>query len=401
MDELEARLHDRFDLEQINDVESIEPAERCMANLGDPQQDFYSFHVAGTNGKGSTCTFLARSLEAAGFDVGLYIHPHLRVYRERFRINGEMIAEDRLLEIAEQVAEAGEPSSYEFSTGIAFEWFSQEDVDVAVIETGMGGRLDATNTMEADVDIITTIGMDHSEVLGDTREEIAGEKAAIIDPGAEVVSHVSEDVDHVIRQYADDRGARYHRAGDHVSLTGEGLFLDAVYRGETVPTQIVAPYQEANINTAITALSVSDLDVGDEAIRMALERFKLQARMQQLAEDPLTLADGAHNPDGMAVACDAIDRLDTDVTAVFGVMEDKEYSAMLDRLEDSIDTLILTEPSKDRAAEPGAIQEYTSMDAEVVSDPGEAVATAQAMVDDGVVFVTGSLYLIGDLLEEA
>lgn len=398
MDALERLLNERFDLEQVHNVDSIEPAVCCMEELGNPQDSFYSFHVAGTNGKGSTCTFLARALEAAGLDVGLFIHPPLTDYRERFRINGELIDRDRLLEIAERVADAGEPSSYEFSTGIAFQYFAEEAVDVAVIETGMGGRLDATNTIDADVNVITPIGRDHSDVLGETIEEIAGEKAAIIDEGSQVVSNAGEAADSVVRSYASRRDAVYHEPQKVVDLQGEGLFLDALYGDEIIETQIVALYQEDNINTAIRALQVSAFDVSDAAITSALRDFSLDGRMQELSKSPRVLADGAHNASGMEVSCDAIDRLDQENVAVFGVMEDKEYEIMLERLHASVDAIVLTEPSPDRAADPNELVNLCSIPVSVVPEPLKALDQAKKDTD-GSVFVTGSLYLIGDLIE--
>lgn len=399
MDEIEQALNDTFDLEQIHDVDSIEPARACMDALGNPQQEYYSFHVAGTNGKGSTCTFLARALEQAGYTVGLYIHPHLTDYRERFRINGEPIGRDRLFELAEVVAEAGEPSSYEFSTGIAFRWFAEEDVDVAVIETGLGGRLDATNTMTADVDIITPIGMDHSEILGDSIEEIAAEKAAIIDEGAAVVTSTEGTAASVVKDYADRRNASYHRPADMLQLEEDGLFYDAIIDGDRFETQIVAPYQQENINTAIRALQVADLAVSETAIKQAIEIFAPRARMQQIETDPMVLVDGAHNRKGMEAACDAFKRIDKPITAVFGVMKDKDHGAMLERLSDVVDKLILTEPSPEKAASPEHVAKDYDGSVVVEHEPDEALRRARSENDGGVIVVTGSLYLIGDLFD--
>ncbi|MDY6770497.1 MAG: Mur ligase family protein [Candidatus Nanohaloarchaea archaeon] len=398
--ELQHFLKQRHNLESVTSVDSIQPAVETMDAIGNPQDNFPAFHVAGTNGKGSTCTFIARVLEQAGYTVGLYTGPTARGYLYEFQIDGEPIPEQTFLDLADEIDAVADPSMYEMTTAIAFLHFSRQDIDVAVIETGIGGRLDASNVLSAENCVITPIAKDHTELLGDTRESIAAEKAAIIDEGANVVTNVADDVMHVFHDRIDEVGATHVPLREPVNLEHEGLRQTAAYRGERLQTQLLAGYQEENINTALTALDAADFTYTRDDVRETLRTFTYPGRMELAAENPDTVLDGAHNPAGIEAQLATIESFDRDIIAVFSVMGDKKWEEMLEKLSPAVDELILTEASKDRAASPEELAESFE-DASIIEEPAAAVhAARQRAGENSIVLVTGSLYLCRDVRPE-
>jgi len=398
--ELREAIKQRYGLEELEDITSIEPAERTVAALDDPQNRFRSFHVAGTNGKGSTCTMIAEILQHAGYDVGLYLNPALTDYRNQFQVNGDPISPQELETLAATVASAGDPTMYEFSTALAFAYFAQQDVDIAVVETGLGGRLDATNVLESDVSVLTSVSEDHTDILGAGRANIAGEKAAIISPGSTVVASLQEDVMGVVEATARARDADLHRVEEYVRLQEAGHpGLIAEHGDVSSMTGILAPYQEMNINTAITAVRQSPFHASGAEIRQALSSFRLKGRMEVLADDPLTIADGAHNEDGIATLLDSLERFEQDFVTLFSVMHDKQWRPMLSMLEERTVQFVFSEADKDRAEDPTALAEHVSTDAQIERDPVTAFEKGQELAaeDDCNVLITGSLYFIGDI----
>ena len=272
----------------------LETIQQFSAYLGNPHLDFRSIHVAGTNGKGSSSHMLASVLQEAGYKTGLYTSPHLRDFRERIRVNGKVISETYVIDFIARhrdYLEAHSLSFFELTVGMAFEYFSAEAVDIAVIEVGLGGRLDSTNIITPEVSLITNIGMDHMEFLGDTLPKIAREKAGIIKPGVPVVVSESQDeVADVFKEIAAERKAPL-------------VFADQ----QDLPaytTSLMGNYQKRNIRGVLATLSslekfpVQEVDISKGLLKVA-ENTGLQGRWQTLGEHPRIICDTAHNPDGL------------------------------------------------------------------------------------------------------
>src|SRR5512143_3207423 len=289
-----------------------------MARLGNPHRAFRSIHVAGTNGKGSTSAFLASVLQAAGCRTGLYTSPHLVSFTERIRVDGAPIPEARVVELAERVREAYSrsagtgrdgamsPTFFEVTTAVAFCYFAEEGVDIAVVEVGMGGRLDSTNVVTPLVSVITNIDIEHTEYLGGTLEQIAGEKAGIIKPGVPVVTGAMQpEAKGVIEREAAAKGspvyllAREFRAVNVVAGR-EQVFdyrgLDAAYRGLHV--RMLGRHQVDNASLALAAVEClrdAGVAVDETAVRRGLERALWEGRLERVAQGPDIYLDGAHN----------------------------------------------------------------------------------------------------------
>ncbi len=337
-----------------------------LDRLGNPQNRLRCIHIAGTNGKGSTAAMLASVLKAAGYRTGLYTTPHLTSYRERIMVDGEQISEQDFCLAAEIVRAAAEdmketPSEFERFTPMAFVHFLNKKCEIAVIETGMGGRLDATNVIaRPELDVIAHIAMDHTEYLGDTIEEIAAEKAGIIKPDTDVVlMKQSGQVEQIIRERFElcSRSrilcitdpeqmnvAAYSLEGFHFSYRGrKNLFLP-----------MAGVFQQQNVMLVLDAVDLlcrKGWNIPDEAIRTGLKQVSWPARFEILQKQPLVLLDGAHNADGMRALTETLKSLlpDRKPIIVMGVLADKEYHEMLSMVLPLAGTFIASAPDQIRA----------------------------------------------------
>jgi dihydrofolate synthase/folylpolyglutamate synthase len=296
-------------------------------HLGNPENSFKSIHVAGTNGKGSTSHMLASILQHAGYKVGLYTSPHLKDFRERIRINGEMIPEEYItnfIGLHKEFFEENALSFFEMTVGLAFDFFRKEEVDVAVIEVGLGGRLDSTNIITPEVSVITNIGFDHMNFLGSTLEEIAVEKAGIIKEGIPVViGEIQKETRYVFEQVAEQNFAS-------IRFAEEQDIND--YK-----TDMQGVYQLKNMRTAVVTIRTM-IEKGWEIPESAIERglfavtktTGLQGRWQILQESPRVICDTAHNREGLEIV---LDQLETEnhknLRIVLGVVADKDLDSIL------------------------------------------------------------------------
>jgi dihydrofolate synthase/folylpolyglutamate synthase len=387
---------------------------RLMKGLGNPQDNYGCVHVAGTNGKGSVASFLSSILIRAGYRVGLYTSPHLTRFNERIQINGNAISDNDAAGAAEAVQRIytqGEPPTFfECATAMALYHFALKEVDWAVLETGMGGRYDATNVVHPQACVISNIHMEHTQYLGHTLQEIAAEKAGIIKEQAGVVTGARQRAAlQVIERTAADRGVPLLRIGKEIKLrkTGNGLFT-CMGKGHTWPglkVGLLGDHQMINATLALGALELlmeRGLDVPEGAIYRGLAETRWPGRLEVVSKDPFVLLDGAHNPS-------AVRSLKAFLTSgapsrrlilVLGILKDKAWKPMLRELAVISHRMILTRPEYERAADPEALATFArSLKEDVIVQPLLTDAISLALDEAGRgdwVCITGSLYTVGE-----
>ncbi|MCY1015173.1 bifunctional folylpolyglutamate synthase/dihydrofolate synthase [Pyxidicoccus sp. MSG2] len=393
----------------------LERVREALEALGHPEQRYPALHVAGTNGKGSTCAFTAAALQAAGHHVGLYTSPHLVRINERIRVDGEDISDEdfgrAILEVLERYPSAvTEPMTYfEFGTVVALWHFARVGVDVAVLETGLGGRLDATTAASPVVTAITPVSFDHMEYLGHTLGAIAGEKAGILKPGIPcVVSRQEPEALEAIARKAGALGVPLWVEGrDFVGEPHPDGTLS--YRGpswslEGLAVSLRGPHQRQNAAVALAcleALHAHGVAVPLEAARAGLASARWPGRLEEVAGQPPVLLDGAHNPAGVEVLLASLRALypDRRIHLVFGVVGDKDRGPMMRALFPKCASVQLTPLDTPRSLAPAAyVDEARALCADVAawSDLDSALAAARRKAGQGdVVLCTGSLFLVG------
>ena len=335
---------------------------RLLEQLGNPQRQLRCIHVAGTNGKGSVCCYISRMLRCAGLKTGLFISPFVLDFRERFQINGTWISPAELERLTDQIRPAADalsgeerPTQFDLITAIAFLYFRQNNCDAVVLETGLGGLFDATNIIAAPLcTVITSISRDHTAVLGDTIEAIASQKAGIIKPGCPTVLYPVQEpaAERVVRQTAARQNSRL-LVPDMDALETEDLGLQGSrvrYYDFSFALRMCGAFQPLNAVTAIEAIRQSGLPVSDAAIAAGAETAFFPARCELLAQCPPLLLDGAHNPDGMRALADFIRRhMPRPVTAVMGMMADKDAAAALETIAPCFSHIFCITPENARA----------------------------------------------------
>ena len=391
----------------------IGPISRLLARLGNPQDAYKTVLIGGTNGKGSTAAILSSILTEEGMRVGLYTSPHLCDFRERIRIDGSMIEEEVLYGLINEVrGKAREDVTYfEFATALAFLHFSRCTVDIAILEVGMGGRLDATNLVSPELSIITNVSLEHQAYLGDDLNSIAREKGGIIkERGVCITAARERKVINTLQEICRQRGALLYRIGRdmRVRRSAQGGFsyygINRRYRGLTL--SLAGRHQISNAALALAAVDLlagRGMNIGDTAVIEGLRSARWEGRLELVSRDPRIVLDGAHNPAGISALCNALsaDFSYRRLIVVFGVLRDKGYTAMLKKLIAMADVLILTRPREERAAPAEDLLSRSSPyhnHVEVIGDSKAALARARFLAGEGdLICVTGSLYLIGEI----
>ncbi len=321
----------------------LERIERLCSMMGNPQNELRFIHVAGTNGKGSTCSMLSSILDCAGYNVGLFTSPFVKCFNERMCVGTQPISDGELAQIIEYVKPFADsmddpPTEFELITAAAFEFFKRHGCDIVVLEVGMGGRLDSTNIINAPIaSVITGIALDHTAYLGNTVAEIAREKAGIIKQGCPVIfGGDDEDTLKVIKETADIKGATLSTADPQsLKITGTSLSgTEFSYKDHTdLKISLLGSYQPRNAATVlevISALRKQGLDIPDAAVRKGLSSAKWNARFELISKDPVIIYDGGHNIEGITACKDSIKQyFDCKVNIVMGVMADKDYDDMI------------------------------------------------------------------------
>ncbi|MCC6767392.1 MAG: bifunctional folylpolyglutamate synthase/dihydrofolate synthase [Deltaproteobacteria bacterium] len=388
----------------------LERVRRAAAVLGHPEGAAPTFHVAGTNGKGSTAAMLAAMLTAGGVRVGLYTSPHLVSFRERILIAGMPITEaavvDGVAKIRGTLGRAMDLTCFEVSTLLAWGAFRAAAVDVVVLEVGLGGRLDATNLATPEVAVVTNVGFDHEAWLGDTLPAIAREKAGIVKAGVPVVSGARGVAGDVVAARAREVGSPLEVLGRDFALEpdADGTLAYRSARGVISPVTLglAGAHQRRNAALAVRALElVPRLTPSVAAIRAGLADVRWPGRLQVVCREPLVLLDGAHNAAGVeALAEDVrVRAAGRRVRVLFGVMRDKGWQTMLRGLAEVTSEIVVTRPRQPRSASPADVAGAAPCPVRVVDDPVAAYRELLATsAPDDVVVVAGSLFLIGDLL---
>jgi dihydrofolate synthase/folylpolyglutamate synthase len=382
-----------------------------LAALGNPESGGRFVHVAGTNGKGSTCAMLASILSASGLRTGLYTSPHLEKPTERIQIDGREVTEYEFSAAFDQVHEAAErlavdesidgyPSYFEIVTTMAFLLF-RENTDISVIEVGLGGRLDATNVISPELTVITPISFDHEVFLGNTLEAIASEKAGILKPKVPLVlARQAPETEALVKRVAWDRGLVVHHTRDvtlsQIKLTPYGCEFEA--DGLRVRLSLPGRHQIENATAAIVAGRLLKIAAG--AIQKGLADAHWPGRLELISRDPDFILDGAHNPAGARALAQYIREfcVGRPVWIVYGTMRDKAIDEVTAELFPLADRLVLTAPHVPRALRPEAIAAVTEHPNRIIApNVAEAIEVADAAPRDAVVFFTGSLFIVGEV----
>lgn len=395
---------------------------QLCAALDNPQQKFKSIHIAGTNGKGSTSHMLASIFQSAGYKTGLYTSPHLKEFTERIRVDGEEISRDFIVDFTNRikpVIESVQPSFFEITVAMAFDYFVSQQVDVAVIEVGLGGRLDSTNVITPELSLITNIGWDHKDILGDTLEKIASEKAGIIKQGVPVVvSERQEATERVFIEKATLLHAPLVFAADEYNVIQrevQGTMMLDVYRdGSAIMNNLCLPlqgfYQRKNLAGVLKAVEIlraRGWKIDDRQLRHGLEEVVhqtgLKGRWQKLGDRPLIVCDTGHNVDGLAEVTRQIRHQAYETLYfVLGVVKDKDVEDVLRLLpKDAI--YYFCQATIPRALDAALLAEKASvhgLQGKVIRDVNEAIrdAKARAGIDD-MIFIGGSTFVVAEIDE--
>lgn len=388
---------------------------------GSPHRMYKTVHIAGTNGKGSVSHTLAAILQAAGYKVGLYTSPHLLDFRERIRVNGRPVSPEFVIKFIEDnkdFLEPLHPSFFEVATAMAFSWFEKQEVDVAVIETGLGGRLDCTNIIRPVLSVITNIGYDHMKFLGNTLPEIASEKAGIIKKGVPVI--IGEHCDEtrpVFQDKAGEAGAKIIFAQDNCKIISQQYLApdQVIYQTAGLPdlkSQLGGYCQEKNANTILTAVCElrKHFNISDDNIRSGFmdvcRTTGLRGRWQRVAARPEIICDTGHNSHGIKYIAQQLDEISKKsgfgrLRIVIGMVSDKDVTTVLELLPKTA-RYYFTRASVDRAMDPNRLQELAlkaGLYGNAYRGVPQAVASARSEASaNDLIFVGGSTFIVADLL---
>jgi len=372
---------------------------KLAEHLHHPENKFKSIHVAGTNGKGSVSHMLASVFQSAGYKTGLYTSPHLRDFRERIRINGQMIPEKQVVQFIDEnqrFLEQNKLSFFEMSVGMAFDYFRKEEVDIAIIETGMGGRLDSTNIIIPELSVITNIGLDHTAFLGSTLPEIAGEKAGIIKEKVPVViGEKHKETKNIFKKASEKNNAAIYFAED--------------FKFEKYETDLKGDYQKKNLQTLLTCVKVLRENVwnlSQEAVRAALIKVKLntglQGRWDVIGDKPKVICDTAHNAEGLKIVLKQLQREKfQNLHIVLGMVKDKDLSSVLPMFPTQA-AYYFAKPDVPRGLEAKLLQEGAAkfdLKGEGYSSVKEAFfAAVKNALDEDLIFIGGSNFTVAEVV---
>jgi dihydrofolate synthase/folylpolyglutamate synthase len=395
-----------YNLKSFRRRETLERIEKLLSILGNPEKKFKSIHVAGTNGKGSVSTFIYSVLKEAGFNTALYTSPHLIKFNERIKVQDEDISDSELIRLAEFIMEKAsglDITFFEFTTALAFLYFAEKKVDFAVIEVGLGGRLDATNTISPLLSVITHIEIDHQEQLGTELLQIAREKAGIIKQGIPLVT--AEDNPEVLKLFDStckqknsqifilNKDLSFKKKADR-NFSTSGLIKDEF------STSMLGDYQLENASTALLAIYVLNTkynyNISTDKIKLGIKKALIHGRLEKIDN---ILLDGAHNPDAMRSLAEYIKDIDKDIVLILGIKKGKNIEKISSIIAPLASKIILTKSSFKASPLNTIAREVKKYNKNVfkTANPKQALELASKS-EDSIILVTGSLYLVGDIL---
>jgi len=412
--DLETSLKKLFSLHTYGIKLGLDNTIDFLNHLGDPQQALKTMHSAGANGKGSTSSFIASILQEYGYKIGLYTSPHFVKFNERVVINGTQIEDEYVAAFIsdnEKYIDQNQLTFFEVTTVMAFQYFKDIKTDYCVIETGLGGRLDSTNVLNPLAVVITSISLEHTNVLGDTIEKIAFEKAAIIKNGSNVFSGViKKQAEEVVKKKCDETKSKLFRLDDFINDGEKIKLVISDNRTLDINPPLKGIYQK--YNTALAALTVLktfsnfDEDKYLAGIANVSTNTGLQGRYEYFHQNPTIIFDSAHNPEGIENFLDEFSREASSYrkrTLLFGAMRDKAIGDMLQILSKYFDEILLTEIQYERAARPEEIRELCEqlrINSKIIHEPAKFVNSFTKRLADECLVVLGSMYLLGEIKKQ-
>jgi len=413
----QASLDFLYSLEKFGMIFGLTQVKKILEAIGSPDTSIPSIHIGGTNGKGSTAAMMASILQKEGYRVGLYTSPHLIRFTERIKVNGKEIEEVDVVRLTgwmrERIEAAGMTppfTFFDFTTAMALLYFSQRVVDLAILEVGLGGRLDSTNVVDPLLSVVTNVEKDHEDVLGKTILKIAGEKGGIIKKGRPFITAATQP--RVLRLFSEicsEKGAPYFRVGKdfHSTRVGERDFhYEGLHRKLWgVKLNLSGPHQVTNAATALGAMEVLEelgYTVSTQAMMEGLRAVEWPGRLESVSSSPRVILDGAHNPAGALVLRESLEQefRFRHLILLIGILKEKDIQGILHTLAPLADHIILSQPRVERAASVASLREALGQNgtkAEIVEDLHEAITRGISLTgEEDLLCITGSLYTVGE-----
>ena len=406
-----------YSLEKFGMIFGLTQVERILSATGNPHKEIQAIHIGGTNGKGSTAAMMSSILQKEGYRVGLYTSPHLIRFTERIKVNGKEIEEEEVAALTEWMKKEIETAGiappftfFDFTTAMALHYFKQKLVDLAILEVGLGGRLDSTNVVDPLISIITNIAKDHEEYLGKTILKIAKEKAGIIKKGRPLITAATQpQVLRLFSKICQEKGTPFFRVGKEFRYAraedGDFDYEGLNRKLWSIHLNLRGFHQIVNAATAFGAMEVlEDLGyrVSTDAMIEGLREVEWPGRLEMVSSSPRVILDGAHNPAGALVLKESLEKefQFQRLILLIGIMKDKDIQSMLHLLAPLADHIILTRPHTDRATPPSLLKKAlgrSGKKAEIVEDLNEAIERGLSLVQkEDLLCITGSLYTVGD-----
>ncbi|MBX7151881.1 bifunctional folylpolyglutamate synthase/dihydrofolate synthase [bacterium] len=411
-----------YDLQFFGMKLGLENTIKLLKTLNNPQHTFPSIHVAGTNGKGSTCSMMASIFQAAKLKTGLYTSPHILNFSERIRVNGSEIPESEIIHITEKMKKTIDElrcTFFEATTVMAFDYFANQQIDIGIIETGLGGRLDATNVVVPEVSVITNIGMDHTEHLGTTLDAIAGEKAGIIKEQVPcLIGPIEAELKPVFKNIADARQSPLFFYDDIVQvtskkLTDHGSLVDLYFKVNNhgyalneLEINLAGHHQIQNAVMAVAAVRLQKkFEVSESAIREGLCSVDWKGRLQIIQHQPLIIADAAHNPMGMQKLRESIETIYRSkydrMILVLGMLADKDFESCVNAIAGIFDTIYTVTPNSPRALSAETLAKVAKQRHAQVFVGGSVNSTVEkiktGMTDRDLLVIAGSHFVLSEI----